>query len=40
MSQHFLLSSSARTLGIMDIMNMSDDEALDLMRQASVAFRK
>ncbi len=34
MSQHFLLSSSARTLGIMDIMNMSDDEALDLMRQA------
>ncbi len=31
MSQHFLLFSSAKTLGIMDILSMSDDDALGLM---------
>lgn len=32
MPQHFLLSSSAKTLGIMDIVSMSEDEALQVMR--------
>lgn len=34
MSQHFLLSSSAKSLGIMDIMSLTDDEALGLMCQS------